>query len=179
MKFHSTKFDAARLIELETIDDDRGFFSRIFCQEELAKEGLSGEIRQANLSYNFKKGTLRGLHYQHPPDQEDKIMRCIRGEMLDMLVDLRPDSPTYLQWERYDLTAVNRMSIYIPKGFANGYMTLTDDVEVLYLVTQFYKPGNEGGIRWNDPSIGIEWPFEPVVISEKDANHPDIIPVKG
>jgi len=172
--FKETLLKGAFIIELEKIDDIRGFFSRVWCQEEYKAYGLNPNIAQCNLTFSASKGTLRGLHYQIAPYQEAKSVRCIRGKIYDVIVDLRPKSPTYSQWMGIELSAENRKMLYIPENFANGYLTLADNTEVFYQVSQLYSPGSQGGIRWNDPSINIKWPNSAnLIITEKDKNWPD------
>jgi dTDP-4-dehydrorhamnose 3,5-epimerase len=174
MKFYNTPLEGARLIELEKRGDDRGFFARYFCEREFAANGLETRFVQINNSLSAKKGTLRGLHYQLPPAAEVKMVRCVRGALWDAIVDLRPDSPTFKQAFGADLTAENRLMMYVPRGFAHAILTLTEDVEAIYLVSAFYGPEQERGLRWNDPAIGIDWPIEPTEISAKDAKWPDL-----
>jgi len=176
MIFTETPLAGAFVIALEPREDERGFFARAFCQNELAEHGLPNEIVQANLSFNHKRGTLRGMHMQVPPHGEDKMVRCIAGAIWDAIVDLRPGSPTYLKWFGVELSAANRLMLYVPKGFAHGYQSLTDGSEVLYMVTQFYTPGAERGLRWNDPAFGIPWPVSDPILSPKDAAAPDFAP---
>lgn len=176
MKFTETELPGAWLIELEKRQDERGFFARGFCQRELEQHGLKSNIVQANLSQNVSKGTLRGMHYQCAPMAEVKMVRCINGAIHDVIVDIRKESPTYLQWRGFDLTRDDRRMLYVPEGFAHGYQALTDDSEVFYLVTQFYAPDHEAAIRWNDPAIGIRWPLANPILSPKDAIHPDFVP---
>ncbi|MGH7724070.1 MAG: dTDP-4-dehydrorhamnose 3,5-epimerase [Candidatus Eiseniibacteriota bacterium] len=173
MIFTETPLAGAYTIALEPREDERGFFARAFCQNELAAQGLETTIVQANMSYNFKRGTLRGMHYQMPPHAEVKMVRCIAGAIYDVIVDLRPESPTHLEWHGVELSAENRMMLYVPKGFGHGYQALTDHTEVLYMVTEFYTPGAERGMRWDDPAIGIRWPIPNPILSPKDAAHPD------
>lgn len=174
MKFHKTPVEGARLIELEKRGDDRGFFARYFCENEFAAEGLETRFVQINNSLSSQKGTLRGLHYQLPPSAEVKVVRCVRGALWDVIVDLRPDSPTFKKWFAAELNAENRLMMYVPRGFAHAILTLTDDVEAIYLDSAFYGPKEERGVRWNDPAIGIDWPIVPVEISEKDNAWPDL-----
>lgn len=174
MRFHETPLDGARVIELDKHSDGRGFFARYFCEREFAAAGLETRFMQMNNSLSASKGTLRGLHYQLPPAAEVKVVRCVRGAFWDVVVDLRPDSRTFKKWFGLDLTADNRLMMYVPRGFAHGILTLTDDAEAFYLVSAFYTPELERGLRWNDPAIGIEWPIEPVEISAKDAKWPDL-----
>lgn len=176
MKFTETPLAGAYVIELEPRQDERGFFARAFCQNELAQHGLPADIRQANLSYNVSKGTLRGMHYQKPPHAEDKMVRCIEGAIYDVIIDLRPGSPTLHRWFGVELSAANRTMLYVPKGFAHGYQALTDGAEVLYLVTEFYMPAHEAAIRWDDPRFGIRWPLPDPILSPKDAVHADYVP---
>lgn len=176
MKFTETSLKGAYLIQLERRGDDRGWFARMFCQQEYAQQGLCGNIVQANNSFSKTKGTLRGMHYQLAPKAEDKIVRCCQGALLDVIVDLRHDSGTFLQHIAVELTAENRTMLFVPKGFAHGFITLADDTEAFYLVTEFYSPPHERGLRYNDPKLGIRWPFEPVVVSDKDSKHPDFNP---
>ena len=173
MIFTPTKLAGAFIIDLKKIEDDRGFFARTFCLNEFKEQGIDIEIRQANTNLSAKKGTIRGMHYQNHPYEEDKVVRCTKGALFDVIIDLRKDSPTYKQWIGVELTENNHRALLVPKGFAHGFLTLEDNTEANYLVSQFYTPGAEAGIRYNDPQFGIEWPFEPVVVSEKDANHPD------
>jgi len=172
MKFTPTPLDGAYLIDLDRRGDDRGFFARAFCKEEFAQAGLCNTIVQVNNSLSRDRGTLRGMHYQLPPFAEDKVVRCIRGALFDVMIDLRPDSRTYGKWYGAELTAENRTMMFVPKGFAHGFLTLAEDTEVFYLATQCYSPEHERGVRWNDPCFGVQWPIEPRVISEKDAKHP-------
>jgi len=176
MIFHQTPVADARVIELEKRGDDRGFFARFFCEREFGAEGLETRFVQANNSLSAKKGTLRGMHYQLAPSAEVKVVRCLKGALWDAILDLRPDSPTFLKWFGAELTAENRLMMYVPRGFAHAILTLTDDTEALYLVSDFYAPQEERGIRWNEPRFGIEWPIEPAEISEKDAAWPDFDP---
>jgi len=173
MKFNPTKLAGAYTIDLVKREDERGFFARFFCINEFDKEGIDRNVVQINNSLSKDKGTLRGIHYQLSPKAETKIVRCIKGSLWDVIVDLRPESPTFLQWFGETLSAENRKMMFVPKGFGHGFITLEEDTEALYLVTEFYSPENERGIRWNDPAIGIEWPIEPIIVSEKDSNHPD------
>src|SRR4029450_13255987 len=150
MQFIKTKLDGAYVIELERREDSRGFFARAFCQKEFADHGLKPVIAQANVAYNFKKGTLRGMHFQFPPVAETKLVRCTRGAILDIIVDLRPESPTYLQHVRLELTGDNRRALYVPARFAHGYQVLEDDTETTYLMGEFYASHAAGGLRYSD-----------------------------
>jgi len=176
MKFTETPLKGAHIIELEKRGDGRGFFARFYCEREYRAQGLNHHIVQINNSLSRIKGTLRGMHYQLAPRAEDKVIRCLRGALFDAIIDLRPDSPTFLKHFTVELTAENRTMLYVPKGFAHGFLTLTEDTESFYLVTEFYSPELERGVRYNDPKIGIRWPMEPVVISDKDRNLPDFNP---
>ncbi|MEM1102643.1 MAG: dTDP-4-dehydrorhamnose 3,5-epimerase [Pseudomonadota bacterium] len=173
MKFTQTDLQDAVLIDIEPRDDARGFFSRMFCEKEFAEAGLVSKYVQHNYSFNHKRGTLRGMHYQNAPHREVKVVQCVKGAIYDVIVDIRPASPTYLLWRGFELSENNRRQLYVPEGFAHGYVTLEDDSAVSYLVSAFYAPGAEGGLRWSDPAIGIDWPLEPDVISDKDASWPD------
>lgn len=173
MKFFETELRGAFIIDIEERSDERGFFARGFCRKELEEHGLNGNIVQANISYNKIRGTLRGMHYQKHPYEENKLIRCTRGALYDVIIDLREDSATYKKWIGVELTQSNHRTLYVPEGFAHGFITLEDDTEATYMVTQFYSPSSESGLRWNDPEFNIQWPVEPVVISEKDRNHPD------
>jgi dTDP-4-dehydrorhamnose 3,5-epimerase len=176
MRFQDTPLRGACLIELEKRGDERGFFARFFCQREFQQHGLNPHIAQINNAFSRDRGTLRGMHYQVAPKAEDKIVRCLRGSFLDVIIDLRPESATFLRHFAVELTAENRTMLYVPKGFAHGYLSLEDNTEALYLATEFYSPEHEHGIRYNDPKFGIKWPFEPLVISDKDRKHPDFDP---
>jgi dTDP-4-dehydrorhamnose 3,5-epimerase len=169
MKFTETKLKGAFIIELEERSDSRGFFARTFCAHEFEEHGLKPAVAQCNMSFNHKKGTMRGMHYQIAPATEAKLVRCTRGAVYDAIVDLRPDSPTYLEHIGVELTADNRKALYVPEMFAHGYLTLTDGAEVFYQVSEFYTPGTERGLRYNDPALKIDWPVAIEVISEKDA----------
>lgn len=173
MRFHPTDLADAVLIELEKRSDDRGFFARTFCEAEFAQAGLKTRFVQANASGNPRAGTLRGLHYQVEPHAEVKVIRCTRGAIFDVIVDLRRDSPSYRRWQGFELTAAEGTMLYIPEGFAHGYQTLADDTEVAYQVSAPYAPGAEAGIRHDDPAFGISWPLPVTAISEKDASWPD------
>jgi dTDP-4-dehydrorhamnose 3,5-epimerase len=172
MIFTETALPGAFLIDLERIGDDRGFFARALCAEEFAEHGLKMDIVQANVSYSADRGTLRGLHYQEAPHAEVKMIRCIRGRIFDVMVDVRPDASTYLQWVGVELSDESRRMAYVPEGFAHGFLTLTDDCEVFYPVTAAYTPEAERGLRYDDPALGIEWPSEVRVVSEKDRAWP-------
>ena len=173
MKFNKTKLKGSFVIDLDKREDERGFFARLFCINEFDQNQADRNIVQINNSLSRDKGTLRGIHYQLSPKSETKIVRCIKGSLWDVIVDLRPDSPTFLQWFGETLSAENRRMMFVPKGFGHGFITLEPDTEAIYFVTEFYSPEHERGLRWDDPKIGIEWPIEPVIISEKDRQHKD------
>jgi dTDP-4-dehydrorhamnose 3,5-epimerase len=173
MIFHETEIPGAFTVDLERRDDERGFFARAWCAEEFAAQGLSTRLVQANLSFNASAGTLRGMHFQRAPHEEAKLVRCTRGALFDAIVDLRPDSPAYRRWLGVELTAENRRALYIPEGCAHGFQTLVDATEVFYLVSEAYAPESEGGVGWDDPAFGIEWPpAEARIISPKDSSWP-------
>ncbi len=171
-----TKLPGAYLIDIEKREDERGFFARSWCQKEFEAHGLVPRVTQANISFNKYKGTLRGMHYQAAPFAETKLVRCTRGAIYDVIVDLRPDSPTCMQWLWVELTAENYKMLYVPEGFAHGFQTLIDNTEATYQVSQFYTPEAERGLRYNDPTFNIDWPLEVQVISDKDRNWPDFRP---
>lgn len=172
MKFIKTSLADAVLIEQQRHGDSRGYFTRTYCADEFAAAGLVSEFVQGNHSANVAKGTLRGMHFQHAPHGEVKVVRCVKGALLDVIIDLRPDSPTYRRWEGFELTAENGRSLYVPVGFAHGFQTLEDDTHATYMVSYRYTPGAEGGVRWDDPVFGIDWPLPVSVISDKDAAWP-------
>ena len=174
MIFKETRLKGAFIIELEPIKDHRGFFARSGCKKEFEAHGLESDFAQANITFSPRKGVLRGLHYQIVPYEEIKLVRCTRGAIFDVIIDLRPGSPTYKQWLGTELTADNHKMIYIPAGFAHGYQIQADKTEVFYQVTQFYAPGHERGIRWDDPAFKIQWPrVEKRIVSEKDKSWRD------
>ena len=172
MKFTETPLSGCYVIDLEQIGDDRGFFARSWCSKEFEAVGLAPRICQANVSYNNARGTLRGLHYQLAPHAEAKLVRCTRGAIFDVAVDLRVESPTFRQWFGMELSSENWRMLYIPEGFGHGFQTLENDTEIYYLVSEFYTPEAERGARYDDPAFGIEWPTEVTATSEKDANWP-------
>jgi dTDP-4-dehydrorhamnose 3,5-epimerase len=176
MIFIETLLAGAYLIDLEKRGDERGFFARAFCQKEFADHGLATQFAQANNSLSVEKGTLRGMHYQLAPKAETKVVRCIRGALYDMILDVRQGSPSFGQSFGAELTAENRRMMYVPKGFAHGILSLVDNTEVFYFVDELYAPQYERGIRWDDPKFAIRWPAQPKVISEKDRNYPDFDP---
>lgn len=172
MIFSELATKGAYLIDLEPKEDHRGFYARGWCEKEFAENGLVISIKQSNVSYTEKKGTLRGLHYQTAPYGETKLVRCIRGRVFDVIVDMREDSETYRKWVGVELSADNRRTLFVPEGFAHGFVTLSDDSELIYSISEFYHPEVEKGVRYNDPAIGIEWPTEIVIASDKDKNLP-------
>jgi len=174
MIFTETKLKGAFIIDLDRKTDERGFFARAFCQNEFRDHGLKPVIAQANIASNAKKGTLRGMHFQWPPSREGKLVRCLRGSLFDVLLDLRPESPSYLRHISVSLDEENRDAVFIPHGVAHGFQTLSDSTEVLYQMTDLYAPDLAGGFRWNDSSFGIEWPVRSdIVISDRDALYRD------
>jgi dTDP-4-dehydrorhamnose 3,5-epimerase len=175
MIFTETKLKGAFIIEPERLEDERGFFARIFDQKEFEAHGLNPRVVQCNVSFNKKKGTLRGMHYQIVPYQEAKLVCCIKGAIYDVALDLRPSSTTFKQWIGVELTATNRRMLYVPEGFAHGFETLKNDTEVFYQMSEFYHPESARGVRWNDPAFGIVWPDDIRVISDKDRQYPDFV----
>jgi dTDP-4-dehydrorhamnose 3,5-epimerase len=173
MIFTETPLSGAYIIDLEKRGDDRGFFARAFCEKEFGVHGLATNFVQINNSLSAERGTLRGMHYQLAPKAETKVVRCIRGALFDVIVDLRRESPSFCQSFGTELTSENRRMLYVPKGFGHGFVTLADDTEAFYLVDEFYAPEQERGLRWNDPKFAIEWPIAPTTISDKDRNHRD------
>jgi len=176
MRFQKTPLEGAYTIELEKHGDERGFFARFFCEKEFSAAGLETYFPQINNSMSTRKGAIRGLHYQLAPNSEVKVMRCVRGAIYDVIVDLRAGSPTFLRWFGSELTAENRIMMYVPRGYAHAFLSLTDDVEVVYMASAFYAPESERGLRWDDPAIGIKWPIEPREVSGKDRSWPDFDP---
>ena len=175
MKFTETKLKGAYVIEVEPIADERGFFARSWCQKEFAEHGLNPNLVQCNISFNLKKGTLRGMHYQAKPYQEAKLIRCTRGAIYQVVIDIRPDSFTFKQWVAVELTAENRKMLYVSKGMASGFQTLMDDTEVFYQMAEFYHPESGRVVRWDNPAFEIEWPIEMKIISDKDNSDQDLI----
>ncbi len=171
MIFTPTSLPGAYIIEPELHEDERGAFARTFCQNEFKEHGLKDHFVQCNISYNKKKGTLRGMHYQAAPHQEAKLVRCTAGAIYDVIVDLRPESSTYRQWTAVELTAANRRALYVPEGFAHGFQTLCDDSEVFYQMSEFYHPESARGLRWDDPAVLIAWPVGPRTISARDQGY--------
>jgi dTDP-4-dehydrorhamnose 3,5-epimerase len=172
MTFTAAQLAGAYVIGLQPSSDDRGWFARYYCKDEFRSIGHTREWVQMNQSVSYTKGTLRGMHFQHPPFREIKLVRCIAGAVYDVIVDLRAGSSTFLQWFGTELSAVNHKMLYIPEGFAHGFQTLEKDSALLYHHTEFYTPGAEGGLRYDDPALSIPWPLPVSVISERDARHP-------
>jgi dTDP-4-dehydrorhamnose 3,5-epimerase len=177
MLFAETELKGAYIIKPQRTEDERGFFARTFCKKEFAEHGLNALIAQCNISYNRKKGTFRGMHFQAPPFEEEKIVSCVQGALLDYIVDLRTDSPTFKHWIEVELSAENGHSLYIPKSFAHGFLTLANDTCVSYQMTQFYSPDHARGFRFDDPAFNIQFPFEIVTLSVRDRNYPDFYPL--
>lgn len=176
MKFLPSPIEGVFVIEQEPRGDERGFFARTFCEKEFAAAGLESRYVQVNNSFSVNKGTLRGMHYQLAPAQEVKVVRCIRGRLFDVALDLREGSPTFGKHFGTELTAENRKMMYVPRGFAHGFLTLEEKTEALYLVSNVYAADRERGVRWNDPRFNIQWPAAPQVLSDKDAKHRDFDP---
>jgi dTDP-4-dehydrorhamnose 3,5-epimerase len=176
MIFTPTELSGVFVIEPERRDDERGFFARTFCEEEFREHGIAMRVAQSSLSFNLAARTLRGMHYQVEPYAEAKLVRCTMGAIYDVVIDLRPSSPTLCRWVAAELTAENRRMLYIPEGCAHGFLTLTENSEVCYQISKSYHPEASAGVRWNDPAFGVAWPAEPSVISERDARYPDYHP---
>ena len=172
MTFTETVLKGSYVIELNTFTDERGWFARTYCKNEFSKIGHTAEWLQINHSFTNKRGTIRGMHYQLPPFSEIKLVRCIAGAVFDTIIDLRKGSPTFLQWVGVELSAQNKKMLYIPEGFAHGFMALSNDCELIYHHSQFYTPGAEGGIKFDDPKVNIKWPLAVTNISERDTRHP-------
>jgi dTDP-4-dehydrorhamnose 3,5-epimerase len=173
MKFLETKLKGAYVIEIEPISDNRGFFARSWCQQEFRDRGLNPNLVQCNISFNTNKGTLRGMHYQAKPHEEAKLVRCTRGSIYDVIIDIRPDSSTFKSWLSIELSAENRKALYIPEGFAHGFQTLENNTEVFYQMSDFYHPESAKGIRWNDPTLAVDWLLRnDLIVSIKDQQYP-------
>ena len=174
MKFESLALKGSMLVTPQPLADSRGFFARTFCVQEFAEAGLAVDVVQASISFNARRGTVRGMHFQWPPSREDKLVRCLKGSVFDVLLDLRPDSPSYLRHVTVELDEVNRDAVFIPHGVAHGFQTLADSTEVLYQMTNTFAPDLAAGVRWNDPVFAIQWPMRSgIIMSERDANCPD------
>ena len=175
MIFTETRLKGVFIVEMEKLEDERGFFARTFCQEEFKAHGLTPKVVQCNISFNKRRGTLRGMHYQVAPHEEAKLVRCTRGAIYDVVIDLNPQSPTFKQWIGAELTEENRRLFYVPRGFAHGFQTLEDSTEVFYQMSDFYHPECVRGVRWNDPAFGIDWPHCERIISARDQQYPDFV----
>jgi dTDP-4-dehydrorhamnose 3,5-epimerase len=173
MMFRETKVTGAFEIDVELRQDERGFFARTWCQAEFSSKGLDPDLVQCSISYNARRGTLRGMHYQESPSAETKVVRCTMGAAYDVVIDLRPDSPTYKDWMAVLLTAEKRNMVYVPKGCAHGFLTMDNETEVFYQMSEFYRPESARGVRWNDPAFEVVWPAGIEVISERDRTFPD------
>jgi dTDP-4-dehydrorhamnose 3,5-epimerase len=176
MRFKETEVWGVVVVEPERHEDERGFFARTWCRQEFAARGLSPDLAQCSISFNKRRGTLRGMHYQAPPHGEVKLVRCTRGALVDVILDPRIGSPTFGKWVAVELTADNRVAVYIPEGCAHGFQTLADDTEVLYQIAGLYHPEAARGIRWDDPAFAVRWPLAPTVLSPKDLAYPDFTP---
>lgn len=176
MRFVETPLIGAFVIEPEPVDDERGFFLRTFCRREFAERGLIPDLVQCSVSFNRKRGTLRGMHYQAPPHEETKLVRCTSGAIYDVIVDLRTNSSSKLRWFAIELTAANHQMLYVPAGLAHGFLTLADDSEVFYQMSEYFNPESSRGVRWDDPALGIKWPAAPTTISDRDATYSDYRP---
>lgn len=176
MKFTPAGLPGAWIIDIDRLGDERGFFARTFCRDEFAAHGLATEFVQCNTSFNARRGTLRGMHFQREPHAEVKLVRCTRGAIHDVLVDLRPDSPTFCRWVGVELSADNARMLYVPVGVAHGFQTLADSSEVFYQMAAMYRPEAAAGVRWNDPVFGIDWPLPDPILSQRDASYGDFMP---
>jgi dTDP-4-dehydrorhamnose 3,5-epimerase len=175
MIFSATPLTGAYVVDVEQRADDRGFFARTWCQREFADMGLSHDVVQCNLSHTTRRGTLRGMHWQAAPYGEAKLVRCTRGSIWDVIIDLRPDSPTYTRHFGVELTSVSARALFVPEGFAHGFVTLEDETDVFYQMSQFYEPSAARGVRWNDPAFGIAWPISDPLLHPRDAHYPDFV----
>jgi dTDP-4-dehydrorhamnose 3,5-epimerase len=173
VRFEPTPLPGAWLITPERISDERGFFARTYCRREFAERGLNPDVAQRNVSYSGRRGTLRGMHFQRPPHAEAKLIRCVAGAIWDVILDLRPDSSAYRRHFGVRLDPAEDRMLYVPEGFAHGFLTLEDDTTVDYQMSQFYSPSHGAGVRWNDSAFAIAWPFEPTVMADRDRNYPD------
>lgn len=176
MKFTELILRGAHVLELEPYRDSRGFFARTWCRREFAEQGLESRLVQCNLSYNRERGVLRGMHFQAPPREEVKLVRCVRGAIHDVIVDVRPESSTFGEHAAVELTAENRRALYVPRGFAHGFQALENDTEVWYQMSEFHSPEHARGYRFDDPAFAIEWPVDPPIVKERDRNWPDFDP---
>ena len=174
MIFKETELGGAFVVEPEMFEDERGFFARGWSRREFEERGLDARLVETNISFNRRRGTLRGMHFQSAPRAQAKLVRCTMGAIYDVVVDLRPESPTFKRWVGVELSADNRLMLFVPEGFAHGFQTLADETEVFYQMSEYYAPETAGGVRWDDPAFGIEWPDAPArIINERDANYPD------
>lgn len=173
MRFEPTALPGVVVVEPERLEDERGFFARTWCTREFERHGLNPRLVQCSISFNARRGTLRGLHYQVAPDQEAKLVRCTMGAIYDVVVDLRPDSPTFRRWVAVELSADNRRMVYVPEGCAHGFQCLQDGCEVFYQMSVFYAPASARGVRWDDPAFGVVWPIAPPIMSPRDRQYPD------
>jgi len=171
-----TKLQGAFVVEMERFEDGRGFFARAWSSREFADKGLKPSFVESNIAYNKKKGTLRGMHYQLPPHDQVKLVRCTRGSIYDVIIDLRPGSRTFKQWFALEMSADNHLMLYVPGEFAHGYLTLEDQTEVLYQTSSYYAPEHARGVRWNDPAFNISWPSDPLVMIDRDREYSDFAP---
>ena len=176
MQFTETKLSGAFVVDLERREDERGFFARAWCAQEFEARGLNPRLAQCNLSFNRQRGTVRGMHYQAAPFAEAKLVRCIRGALYDVIIDLRPQSPTFKHWAAMELTAENRRALYVPEGLAHGFQTLADNTEVFYQMSEFYHPECARGVRWDELEIGVEWPVQTAIVSQQDKSY---LPLNG
>lgn len=176
MKFIRVPLQGACIIEIEPVADERGFFARTWDAQEFSSQGLNPNLAQCSVSFNKRRGTLRGMHYQEQPFAEAKLVRCCSGAIYDVIVDLRPASPTHRKWIAVELSAENHKMLYVPEGVAHGFQTLTDEVEVSYHISEVYKPQSARGVRWNDPLFAIDWPVSDPILSERDRTYPDYAP---
>ncbi|MGH6624597.1 MAG: dTDP-4-dehydrorhamnose 3,5-epimerase [Burkholderiaceae bacterium] len=173
MRFLESELAGLFVIDIEPLSDDRGFFARTFCEREFAQRGIEMRAVQSSISFNRRRGTVRGMHFQWPPAREGKLVRCVRGAIIDVVIDLRPESPTFTKHVAVNLDDIERQSLYIPPGLAHGFQTLEDDSEVLYQMSDFYQASLGAGVRWNDPAFEIRWPIDEVTLLERDASYPD------
>ena len=176
MIFTPTELEGVYLVEPERLEDQRGFFARSWCEKKFKERGLATRLVQCSISFNNRRGTLRGMHYQAAPHEESKLVRCTKGAIHDVIIDLRPGSPTLAQWTAAELTAANRLMLYVPEGCAHGFQTLSDDTEVFYQMSEFHHPQSARGVRFDDPAFGVRWPLAVAAISQKDQGYPDFSP---
>jgi len=175
MRFIPTPIVGAYVVEPELVEDERGFFARTYCRDEFVANGLNPDLLQCSISFNKRRGTLRGMHYQKAPYAETKLVRCTQGAIFDVIIDLNSESASYKKWFGVELTAEKRNALYIPPGLAHGFQTLSDNTEILYQISELYRPEYSGGLRWDDPDFGINWPEQITIMSQRDKNYPDFI----